>query len=337
MKREEFDRRLRSIVIPEGTPVSEINRMVLPIREAIVEMMPHSLFRYRNCDQNHINAFETDEIFTVPADWFNDPYDTLVRYDYDLIKKYVKEMVSIEGLSQMKSFITQGNDFPAEVKQMLPDEFWGELKTRIMEITDIGSFTERLENSKGYLLSLVSTYFPILSFFGKRFSTMACFSEDIQSILMWSHYSDSHKGFALEYDFRSTLKNPISGVGIYPVIYSEDRFDASPFLLWGLFTIMGIKAKNPDIMASTKAALYKSKLWEYEKEWRMIDAGPHDIMNPSASTVYYRPAAIYYGQKIDDKIKSRLHSIAATKGIKEYEMVIDYASPSYEMNYKPYE
>ncbi len=67
----------------------------------------------------------------------------------------------------------------------------------------------------------------------------------------------------------------------------------------------------------------------------MIDPGPHDILNPTASVIHYRPVAIYYGHNIEEKNKSRLHSIAALKGIKEYEMKIDYTSPSYEMRFRP--
>ena len=322
-------------MIPEGTSTSDINRMVMPISGALVEMMPYSLFRYRSCNEKHIDAFEKDRIYMVPSEWFNDPYDTLVRFDNDGIKRYVESLVSIEGLKQLKEFFAQGNDLSKEFKMMLPDDFWEALRTRVLEISDFSGLEEKLEESKQHLLTLVSTYFPLLSIIGKRFSTVACFSEDVQSILMWSHYADSHRGFALEYDFRPTLLRPLPHIGLYPVIYSEDRFDASPFLLWGLFTILGIKTNNPDGIASIKAALYKSKMWEYEKEWRMIDPGPHDIQNPAPTEIEYRPVAIYYGQNISPKDKARLHKIALEKGIKEYEMFIDSGAQKYEMLYRP--
>lgn len=331
MNRDEFARRLQSISIPEGTTVEDIQARVLPIREAIVDMIPQSLFKYRSCIERHIDSFEKDVIVAVPADWFNDPYDTMVRYDYEGIRKYVETIVSPEGLEQLKSFYAQGNDFPDAYKQILPDEFWGEMKSRVLEITEFEDLGVRLESSKQQLLSLISTFFPILSFFSKRFSTIACFSEDVKSILMWSHYADSHKGFALEYDFRPTLIHPLPRVGVFPVVYSEERYDASSYLTWALLKILGVKAVNPDMMASIKAALFKSKQWIYEKEWRMVDPGPHDILNPTPSVIEYRPIAIYYGRNIEAKNKERLHRIAESKGIKEYEMVIDYAGEKYEM------
>ena len=93
MDRTEFERRLQSIVVPEGTSASDLNRMVLPLREALIDMTLESLFRYRSCKEEHIDAFEKDKIYAVPADWFNDPYDTLVRYDYEGITKYVEDVL----------------------------------------------------------------------------------------------------------------------------------------------------------------------------------------------------------------------------------------------------
>ena len=52
MDRSDFAQRLNSIVIPEEISEEERNKSVLPLSEAIVQMMPNSLFRYRPCDEN---------------------------------------------------------------------------------------------------------------------------------------------------------------------------------------------------------------------------------------------------------------------------------------------
>ena len=62
MNREDFDKILQGIVIPEGTPNEIINEMVKPMRDAISEMLPSSLFRFRPCSDLQIQAFERDEI-----------------------------------------------------------------------------------------------------------------------------------------------------------------------------------------------------------------------------------------------------------------------------------
>lgn len=335
MDRIDFEKRLCSVVIPDGTPTEEINRKVLPISEAIKKMLPHSLFKYRSCSAEHIDAFKADKIYAASADKFNDPYDTLVRYDIDGISKFLDAFASPAGWELLKCFFSKGIEIPNEYKKALPEEFWESLKSKVLAAADFKSVEGEIENNKQQLVSSISTWFPILSLLGKRFCTMACFSEDIRSILMWSHYADSHKGFALEYDFRPTLKSPLSNVYLYPVIYSNKRYDASEYLMWAFLFLMGIKTPIPDALSSIKAALYKSKLWEYEKEWRMIEAGARNPLQSSTSIIKYRPVAIYYGRWIKDENKKTLHESAVAKGLKEYEMSIDYISPLYEMSYRP--
>ena len=153
---------------------------------------------------------------------------------------------------------------------------------------------------------------------------------------MWSHYAFSHTGFALEYDFRPTLKNPIKNVLIAPVVYQDRRLDVSSYIVWAFLFIMGLRTKNPDISASIKNALYKSTEWAYEKEWRLIDSTPRDYFDTSASAIPYRPVAVYYGQNMSLDHKRELHKIASEKGIKEFEMYLDYSSPRFEMLWRAY-
>jgi len=165
---------------------------------------------------------------------------------------------------------------------------------------------------------------------------MACLSESVKSVLMWSHYANSHQGFALEYNFRPTLERPIKNVGIYPVIYDDERMDVSLYMAWSFLRMLGIEAHNPDITSFIKIALHKSSIWAYEKEWRMIDSTLRDIADSEPSKILYKPVAIYYGRHISKEHKELLHEIAQSKSIKEYEMYIDYTAPEYEMRVGEY-
>ena len=336
MDREEFAKRLYSAVIPEGTSPEDIQALTRPVSEAIREMIPKRLFRYRAFNDRSVGAFENDIIYAVTSDKFNDPYDTLVRYDLEGIEKWVNTVMNTETLGQMKTWYTQGWDLPKEVKHILPKEMTDTLKVALFSIEDIKDYEERIEETRKRMTSLIETYFPILSETSKRYSTIACFCESIESVLMWSHYADSHKGFALEYDFRPTLEEPIKNIGLFPVVYSEERFDISNYIAWGFLRILGIPAKMPDMSASIKNALWKSDIWAYEKEWRMIDSTPRDISDEKASAIPYKPVAIYYGRHMSRDDKKRLHEVAKEKGIQEFEMYMDYSSKKYEMLYKEY-
>ena len=338
MGREEFARRLYSVVIPEGEAPEDIQTMTRPVSEAIREMMPKRLFRYRAFNDRSVVAFQNDVIYAVTADKFNDPYDTLVRYDLEGVEKWVNTVMNTETLAQMKTWFAQGWDLPNEVNHILTTEMTDVLKVALSSIENqnIKDFEGRIEETRKRMISMIETYFPILSEASKRYSTIACFSENVDSILMWSHYADSHKGFALEYDFRPTLERPIKNVGLFPVVYSEERFDISDYIAWAFLRIIGFPAKMPDISASIKNALWKSDVWAYEKEWRMIDSTPRDITDEKASTIHYKPVAIYYGRHMSGDDKRRLHEVAKEKGIKEYEMYLDYSSLKYEMLYREY-
>lgn len=117
MDKSEFEKRLQSIVIPGVTPQNDLVGILAPISEAITQMMPRSLFRFRSCDKRQIDAFEKNELYAVTADKFNDPYDTLVRYDKEGIKQSTASFLTYENLAQWKVFFGQGGDFPDEAKQ----------------------------------------------------------------------------------------------------------------------------------------------------------------------------------------------------------------------------
>lgn len=334
MDRSEFAKRLHDIVLPSGTSPEDMQKIMFPVSEAIFQMMPSSLYKYRSCEERHIEAFRSDTIYAQTADRFNDPYDTLVRFDQDAIKRSVDSFMSYETFEMLKAWFAQGNDFPYEVKQIFPEGMTDSLKNTLMTMDDLSVLKEKLEEGRLQAINLIETYFPILTEMCKRYSAMACFSESVKSVLMWSHYANSHQGFALEYDFRPTLAQPIKNVGLYPVIYDDKRMDVSLYMVWSFLWLIGIKANNPDVTAYLKIALHKSSIWAYEREWRMIDLTLRDVTDTSSSMIHYKSKAIYYGRHISKENRDLLHHIAQEKGIKEYEMYIDYTSLEYEMKWR---
>lgn len=342
MDRNEFSKRLNSITVSEGVTPEILNQSVLPISDALIQMMPNSLFRYRPLNPNdkesfkkQIDAFKDDKVYAVTADKFNDPYDTLVRYDTNAIKEFIRVSISLDSFIQLKSYLEKGNDFPNSTKSMYSDGFIDNLRNQILT-HDIESMGNEIEKYKNQLLTNIDLWFPIIAEINKKVVTIACFCETVQSIPMWSHYANSHQGFAVEYDFRPTLLKGIENCGIYPVIYDDERFDASMSMACSFMKMNNIKIKDPDALSHIKCSLHKAKLWEYEKEWRLLNYSPSNNYESRFSVIQYKPSAIYYGAKMQSSIKLHLHEIAQDKGIKEFEMYLDVSSPKYEMLYKPY-
>lgn len=337
MNRSDFAKILNSIVVPEGIDADEIRRRVFPISQASFEMLPNRLFRYRPCGKEQIDALANDAIYAVTADKYNDPYDTLVKCNADAIKDLFRSLLSVDTVMRLKAYIQAGNDIPDEIKRGSPGATWEVIKKQLLALTDTNALQGNIERFLEQLSSQMIVFFPIIAKFSKRFAAYACFSEAVDSILMWSHYADSHKGFVLEYDFRPALANPIKNTLLLPVVYSDDRFDASAYMVWAFLTLFGSRVPKPDLMAHIKASLFKSLEWEYEKEWRMIDGTPrNNPFDTTPSVINYKPNAIYYGCEMVFEDKQQLHEIAVAKGIKEYEMYIDLYSSKYEMRFREY-
>ena len=333
MDRKEFAEILNSIKVSEGCDNKILQQEVLPIYHAIHQMMPDSLFRYRSCSDANIDAFENDKVYAVTADMFNDPYDTLLRFDKEAVKQMFESLLSKEVFNAFKADLLRGMDFPEIVKRNFGEEYIAQTKEYILSLAKEEDIETLILSRREEVNNMVDFLFPlIVNYVNKRTSTIACFSETIESVTMWSHYANYQKGFALEYNLRDTLSNSIPNVGIFPVIYDNRRYDGTPYVMWEFLKFRGVNIPNPDMLFHIKCALYKSCQWEYEKEWRLIDCTIRsNIIQENNTSVILKPTAIYYGTNISLDDKKKLHEIALNKGIKEYDMYIDYASEKYEM------
>ena len=179
----------------------------------------------------------------------------------------------------------------------------------------------------------------------RSYPKIACFSESILSNLMWAHYADFHKGFALEYDFTQEQSkclgcqktcNNFAVMNLYPIIYREERYDATElanFMLKNeLLKKIGFLNNNniPDNFAYTKANLYKGLDWEYEKEWRSILSCPN---NPDNHKVEVKAKAIYLGANIAPVFQNILTIYALEKNIRIYKMSIAFSAKENKLAY----
>lgn len=83
-----------------------------------------------------------------------------------------------------------------------------------------------------------------------------CLTENINSVLMWSHYADNHRGIAV---VLNTYAEPAKQ-GLPP--FFKVRYQEARPTLGGLFAAEGIAGDVVD------ALLVKADFWEYEQEWR---------------------------------------------------------------------
>jgi len=118
---------------------------------------------------------------------------------------------------------------------------------------------------------------------------------------MWSHYSDCHKGFCIEYDF--SKDNELAYL-LSPVLYVDKIYDITKHTM------------NAD--GFEFSSLLKSYEWKYEKEWRIEQCNLENAIVTSFGVP--KPTAIYLGACIEDENKKELEEFAKKNKIQTYKM-----------------
>jgi hypothetical protein len=142
----------------------------------------------------------------------------------------------------------------------------------------------------------------------KKKHKICSFSERNDSILMWSHYADYHKGFCIEYSIADLPCDSQLPRSIFPVIYSPKLYDLTSSLIHA-------PNDNYNILSRFLLVLRKSEEWKYQREWRLVNIAENP--NPHKMPT---PTAIYLGAKIAEDDKECLLDIASKKNIQHYNM-----------------
>lgn len=249
--------------------------------------LPGSLYRYRGDVEHAIDEIENEYIYLSPIDKINDPFDSSCKFTYEEALTVVKPAIYF-----WKSCF------------FLEKKTWYEALNKILKQDDIGKKEVSMEEFFLFLEEKVSMtgdrfcakdgsklyYFSSMNSVHRRKNgTLACFSEEGDNIIMWSHYANSHKGVCLEYEPQLLDKsNPEHSsilTSIRKVWYSNLRFEDKE----GLFS-----------------PFVKSNAWNYEKEWRLFKESfdPEKIKFPCLKSVYLGMNFGYQTNELDRIIKA---------------------------------
>lgn len=126
-------------------------------------------------------------------------------------------------------------------------------------------------------------------------------SKTFMNELLWAHYANAHRGFCIEYDLEVLLEScGTDSILSLPVIYRGKPPELSFLDI--------IRGGSKEILK--KSGVYKSKLWKYEKEHRIIT-------NSFGKHFYdYRAIkSIYFGLLISEKHQSAIINALEGRGI----------------------
>lgn len=175
---------------------------------------------------------------------------------------------------------------------------------------------------------------------------ISCFSDTIASSSMWHHYASSKKGFAIEYSshdiFKLLMNNNDCNTILFPVIYGEEKYNASEFFYTQLYNIIisNYKLNRPyipiDRIGFFKIFLHKSNNWEYENEWRLFSTHRDNLKQFSNGYVIsLPPKAVFIGRDTSKIDKEKIITIANKKQIPIFQMDdINSQNKSYDYTFR---
>lgn len=154
---------------------------------------------------------------------------------------------------------------------------------------------------------------------------VACFSKTYDNTLMWSYYSDGHRGICYEFDIPDEIYN---SMGFKDVIYVHTRPEINIKL------VNPLKRNESDNSAINKESndfsqlvTFKSIVWSHEKEVRVYYNDKDSNYNDNLPDLYLDfISKIFIGVNItmDDQLK--VAKYAKEKNIPVYKMEVDLKS-----------
>jgi len=259
--------------------------------------IPKRLYKYRKFVDAHKDAFRKGELWSASADKLNDPNEckTYFRPGAMIVEdiewdEYLKRIHNIKSNpNQLPEFLTEQIQNPTTM-----DAFYEKMVDR--------AFLDKPEMDEDKLRSIFrqlrdTLNNDIVNDLGAKMRSgvgVLSLSEVPDSKLMWSHYSDAHKGFVIEYDFGELGYDDLQKRLCFPVLYSSKARDITRYVMRGT----GPQFNN---MFGQYLAIVKQAEWAYEKEWRIVSMiGPSHATTP---LLMPKPSSVILGAntKPDDK------------------------------------
>ena len=270
---------------------------------------PEALYRFRSLERlaYALEELRDGYIFVSDPANFNDPYDSALSAQFERLRNRVLEKYGLEYDPNTESKFFESLDEAAK-KDL-------EVQRGAEQLAFQGMF--------GGLLSVL--YGPRAYSGGQDFSSsfrnlvrVGCFTTNPNSVVMWSHYANQHKGICIEFPGSSMLSNAEFFKLLHPVRYTERLFDLvqviSP-LISEIEPDEVFSPGTPEFNADCYpilAACHKSSEWKYEDEWRLVFLDPAGRIEPEFSLEArdIKPSRIILGAKINKADEAAIKELA---------------------------
>lgn len=277
--------------------------------------VPARLYKYRQFKPSHLDALDKNQLWMSSPDRFNDPYDAAVSFDVDrLLVENLSVEDFIESTNDMSRIVKSGGEWkPQKLKDPVRQGDWrgrvtSELLAQVKGV-DTAVLADAIEK---FIRKEAEDGVKRMSNSSRSGFSVLSFSENYSAKLMWSHYADSHRGFAIEYDFSVLSYGDLRRRLCFPVFYSKKLRDATRYLA---------RTDMADFnnLFGQFMCLIKHSDWEYEKEWRIVHAiGPS---HANAELNMPDPSAIILGSQVEKKHEDEMRTFCKARSIRLKRMV----------------
>jgi Protein of unknown function (DUF2971) len=282
------------------------------IEAAFVVKHPHvpkHLYKFRTFSPQHLDALSKGVLWMSSPDRFNDPFDTTVYFDPD--RFFMEDLPLQEFLEKVKKLDearTRGEPFvPSPFTHPVPTKEWRERRRAEILANEPADRRDKLLAVTDQIMQTIAAQLrqQMTQYFRNNFSVLSL-AGNPTAVLMWSHYSDSHRGFCIDYDFGSLPPDDLRRRLCSPVFYRGKRTDATRYMA---------KRDPMDFnnLFGQYQCLLKERQWSYEQEWRIV----HAIGAPLANREFVMPmpSAIILGSQVRPDDERRMREFCDRKKI----------------------
>ena len=215
-----------------------------------------------------LNILRNCRLWAAKPEHFNDPFDCDLEISVGITEDVMLESMRQRGDSESAIAQYKASKLGADGK-FIPEE------------------RRRVDNSIQELIK------------ESRHMGVICLSEVCDSILMWSHYAENHKGVCFE--FIRAEDNDLGDLELCSPVKYDRHY---PIIDLGRL-LLNQDGETLKIMMQTK-----SSEWAYEKEWRLITLDG-DNKCPLPGPI----SRVILGAKIEEQFKSRIETLCQERNI----------------------
>ncbi|GAB4093559.1 DUF2971 domain-containing protein [Flaviaesturariibacter terrae] len=256
-----------------------------------------SFFKYKSLSENTLTSISEGFIWMADINTLNDPFECSVQFDnLSSLKKLFSSPTFRENFNKRTGSTLNDGEIDAIITDESPYKTFGDICKRKGASVSLAPEEQlsAIQNSWQQIIDETNLNIRICSF-----STVK------DSLLLWAHYADQHKGISIEYDF---IDNEEIRPFLLPIVYTNDVYKLE--VLEDLNTLTKIGS-----------TLLKAQDWSYEKEWRVTIAKKPNYFPQRIKTE--KPRAIYLGTRFQNnkaELLSEFWRITKELNIPVYQM-----------------